>query len=171
MVYLSLIAICFSWCRLLRKNRVRGNDTPDPVLELSGSSLRVYMLLLSERRPMSIREIQRRVGFRSPNSARHHLERLYNMGFIRKTRNGYVAIKPRSSILDLVFMMKGKILPRILYVDLLAALLLIGYIVIYHSSLNVFVIGSFIAIIAALTIELHRIHNRLKKLIERVKNS
>lgn len=155
----------------MRKDEIWGNDTPDPVLELSGSSLRVYMLLLSEKKPMSIREIQRRVGFRSPNSARHHLERLYNMGFIRKTRNGYVAIKPKSSILDLVFMIKGKILPRILYVDLLATLLLIGYIVIYHSLLNIFVVSSFVTIIVALTFELYRIHNRLKKLIERVKNS
>ncbi len=155
----------------MRKDKIWGNDAPDPVFELSGSSLRVYMLLLSERKPMSVREIQRRVGFRSPNSARHHLERLYNMGFIRKTRNGYVAIKPRSSILDLVFMMKGKILPRIIYVDLLAILLLIGYIVIYHSSLNIFVVSSFTTIIATLTFELYRIHNRLKKLIERVKNS
>ena len=155
----------------MRRDKKSENDGLDPILELSGSSLRVYMLLLSEKKPMSIREIQRRVGFRSPNSARHHLERLYNMGFIRKTRNGYIAVKPRSSILDLVIMIKGKIFPRLLYVDLLAVFLLIGYIVMYHSSLNLFVIGSFGAIISVLSYELYRIYSRLKKLIERIRNS
>ncbi len=50
--------------------------------ELGDTALRVYLLLVSEGRPMSIREVQRSLSLSSPPGvAYHHLERLRSLGW------------------------------------------------------------------------------------------
>ncbi|WP_054856664.1 helix-turn-helix domain-containing protein [Vulcanisaeta sp. JCM 16159] len=45
-------------------------------VSLSETALRIYLLLIREDKPMSIREIQRALGLSSPGQVYHHLERL-----------------------------------------------------------------------------------------------
>ncbi len=82
------------------------------MIDLSGSSLEVYMALMSSHRPLTIREIQRMVGFKSPNSVRHHLEKLISMGYVKRASMGYVAVRPKKSLLDVLIVLRGLILPR-----------------------------------------------------------
>ncbi len=83
----------------------------DPLEELSGTALRVYLLLLLEGRPMGVREVQRRLGLRSPSTARHHLERLRGLGLVEYTGEGYVARPPRTGLLASFTIVKGRLLP------------------------------------------------------------
>ncbi len=87
-------------------------EAEDPVSSLAGSSLRVYILLLSSDRPLGVREVQRRIGFKSPSTARHHLERLVDLGLAYKTGGGYMAKRPREGFLAAYIIFKGRILPR-----------------------------------------------------------
>ncbi|MEB3755371.1 MAG: hypothetical protein GSR79_00700, partial [Desulfurococcales archaeon] len=61
-----------------------NRTSSDPLLATGGTSLRVYLYLLQVNRPIGIRELQRSMGFKSPTTARHHLERLVDLGLVEK---------------------------------------------------------------------------------------
>ncbi len=55
--------------------------------------------------------MQRALGFKSPSTARHHLERLVELGLAEKTSEGYVALHPRGLLGEYV-LVRGRIVPR-----------------------------------------------------------
>lgn len=110
----------------------------DPLLALSGSSLQVYLILLSSRRPLGIREVQRRAGFKSPNSARHHLDKLVEKGFAYRVDDGYVAVKPRGSLISSFIVIRNVMLPKIFFYALASSLFLITYVVLRIKSIDPF---------------------------------
>ncbi len=88
-----------------------GEDGRDPLVELSGTALRVYLYLYRLNKPVSPRELQRAMGFRSVSTAYHHLERLAQLGLVEKKGEGYVAKKPRG-LLGIYVRIGGRLLPR-----------------------------------------------------------
>ena len=120
---------------LLRRTR---KSVRDPLLALSGSSLQVYLILLSSKRPLGIREVQRRAGFKSPNSARHHLDKLIEQGFAYRVDDGYVAIKPRGSLISSFIIIRNIMFPKMFFYALASSLFLIAYIVLRIESIDPF---------------------------------
>jgi len=55
---------------------------------LRGKAWKVYWLLLKSDRPMSVREVQKALGFSSPSVAQHHLEQLHELGLVQKQEVG-----------------------------------------------------------------------------------
>ncbi len=100
----------------------------DPLVELSGTALKIYMLLLRSKRPLGVREVQRLIGLKSPSTARHHLERLVELNLAKKNMNGYTAIIPRRSIFTTYIIVKGYILPRSLSIAVFSLTSFILYI-------------------------------------------
>lgn len=90
---------------------MRGRGDRDPIETLAGTSLEVYLYLLEKEGPAGVREVQRALGFRSPSTARHHLERLVELGLARKTSEGYIALPPKGLLSNYVIV-KGRLLPR-----------------------------------------------------------
>lgn len=84
----------------------------DPLLELSGTALRAYMLLPRSRRPMGVRGLQRRLGLRSPSTAQHRLERLVELGLARRVEGGYLAEPPKTGLLRAYILVRGRLVPR-----------------------------------------------------------
>lgn len=91
-----------------------GRGDRDPVEALAGTGLEVYLYLLEKGGPAGVREVQRAMGFRSPSTARHHLERLVELGLARRTSEGYVALPPRG-LLSNYIVVRGRLLPRALF--------------------------------------------------------
>jgi len=120
---------------LLRRTR---KTIRDPLLALSGSSLQVYLILLSSKRPLGIREVQRRAGFKSPNSARHHLDKLIEQGFAYRVDDGYVAIKPRGSLISSFIIIRNIMFPKMFFYALASSLFLIAYVVLRMESIDPF---------------------------------
>ena len=85
----------------------------DPLVALSGTALRVYLYMLKRGEPVTPREIQKAMGFRSISTAYHHLERLASMGLVEKRGEGYVARRPRG-LLGLYLRLHGRLIPRLL---------------------------------------------------------
>ncbi len=117
---------------LLSRARRIIREEKDPIIDLSGSSLNVYVALASANRPLTIREIQKLVGFKSPNSVRHHLEKLISLGYVKRAELGYIAVKPSRSLLNTIVFIKGHVLPRQVFTFLSALLLTIMYIVVKY---------------------------------------
>ena len=88
-----------------------GEEERDPIEALGGTALRVYLYLLLRGRPVGVRELQRRMGFASPSTARHHLERLAALGLVERTRDGYLARPPRRGLLRLFLAARGRLVP------------------------------------------------------------
>jgi len=55
---------------------------------LRGKDWKVYWLLLKNGRSLSIREVQKALHFSSPSVAQHHLERLRQLGLVKKHDTG-----------------------------------------------------------------------------------
>ena len=86
----------------------------DPLQALGGTSLRVYLYLLTRRGPVGVREVQRALGFRSPSTARHHLERLVSLGLASRDDRGYRARRP-TGILSGYILVAGRLVPKMLF--------------------------------------------------------
>ena len=83
----------------------------DPIEALGGTALRVYLYLLTAGRPVGVRELQRALGFKSPSTARHHLERLVNLGLAERGPRGYRAVRPHGILAEYV-VVSGRMIPR-----------------------------------------------------------
>lgn len=83
----------------------------DNEVKLGDTALRIYLLLLRENKPLSIREVQRMLDLSSPGVAYHHLERLRRLGLVEKDTDGYRAVR-RGGVVEGVVIMGSSILPR-----------------------------------------------------------
>jgi predicted DNA-binding transcriptional regulator len=94
--------------------------------QLKGNSLKVYMFLLkSPSGSVGIREIQRALKFSSPTLAQYHLEKLRELGLIRKESTEYVlASDVKVGVLRQFYRLGTVLVPRfVLYAVLFTVLL------------------------------------------------
>lgn len=90
---------------------------------LTLAMLRVYAIFLREGRPLGVRELQRLAGFKSPSTAKYHIDRLLEAGLLRRVGEGYVATGEKPAFLALYTALRGVLIPRALPL----AAFLIGY--------------------------------------------
>ncbi|MBO3839889.1 MAG: hypothetical protein QXN75_01530 [Thermoproteota archaeon] len=57
---------------------------------LKGKTLLVYHYMLRKSRPLSVREVQAGLRFKTPSQAFYHLNRLQSVGLIELQKEGYV---------------------------------------------------------------------------------
>jgi DNA-binding transcriptional ArsR family regulator len=57
--------------------------------QLKGTTLRVYWEIFKSPKPMGVREVQRLIRFSSPSTALYHLEKLRELGVVRKDEYGH----------------------------------------------------------------------------------
>ena len=101
--------------------------------QLKGNTLKVYMFLLkSASGSVGIREVRRALKFSSPTLAQYHLEKLRELGLIRKESTEYVlASDVKVGVLRQFYRFGTFLVPRfVLYAVLFTALLgFLGFIV------------------------------------------
>ena len=99
----------------------------DVAAELQGNTLRVYwMLLTSQAESVGPRDIQRKLGFSSPNLAVYHLDKLVELGLAEKTADGYQLKRIVDvGVLRQFMRIRGVIVPRqVFYASLWTTLLM-----------------------------------------------
>ena len=84
--------------------------------KLSGTTLKVYYVLLKERNQLSLRDIQRKARLSSASLALHHLDKLKDLDLVKMNPHGgyYVSKEVRVGILRFFIGRRGLILPRYL---------------------------------------------------------
>ncbi len=60
--------------------------------QLSATSLKIYLHLLEQNKPQGPREITRALNLSSPSIAHYHLRKLEELGLVKKTPDGYIAV-------------------------------------------------------------------------------
>jgi len=98
--------------------------------ELKGNTLRVYWVLLkSSSGIVGVREVQRSLGFSSPALAAYHLEKLKELGLVRKDNSEYRLVREvRVGVLKQFTKIGAFMLPRYIFYAAMFTTLLIYYI-------------------------------------------
>ncbi|MFX1416278.1 MAG: hypothetical protein ACFFC0_05675 [Promethearchaeota archaeon] len=96
------------------------NTTDEKLIdpELRGNTLRVYWYMLTQNRPVGVREVQRSIGMSSPSVASHHLSKLESLELVEKlSDNTYeVGRVVKVGVLRNFMAFRGRFLPRYMFV-------------------------------------------------------
>jgi hypothetical protein len=108
-----------------------GRDQQAIESELKGTTLRVYWEVFKSPKPVGVREMQRLIHFSSPSTALYHLEKLRELGVVRKDEYGHYEsvgeIKPSQFRM---FLRIGKImLPRFVFYAVFFVAAVVMYVV------------------------------------------
>ena len=111
--------------------------------ELRGRTLRTYLFMLKNAKPVGVRELQRALGLSSPSVAYHHLDKLIRMGLIEKDQYGeYTLVKSANVDVLQAFTQVGKLfVPRFAFYAVFFTTILVGYLLIFRGDLNLFAIA------------------------------
>ena len=124
----------------------------DPDSELRGRTLRAYLFILKNSKPVGVRELQRSLGLSSPSVAYHHLDKLMRLGLIDKNQYGeYTVVKNANVNVLQAFTQVGRLLvPRFIFYAVFFTTLLLGYVLSFQQNVNFFAIafGVFASIFA-----------------------
>jgi hypothetical protein len=119
--------------------RMGEESDPDISLrDLQGNTLIVYWFLLRSDKTYSAREIQRKTGISSSSLALHHLNKLIDLGLVKKDNYGEysVARKVNPGLLSL-FSGKGRsFMPRFVFYAAFSIGLLLSSIYLFYYRLS-----------------------------------
>jgi len=110
--------------------------------KLTGKMLKIYLYMLKKGENIGITEIQRALGFKSPSHVSYYLDKLIELGLVRKDERGsYSLIKDVKIGVLSQFIRVGKLmLPRYLFYASFVTSMLITYIIRFFNSLDPFVL-------------------------------
>jgi len=101
--------------------------------ELKGKTLLVYWYLLQQpTHTVGVREVQRSLNFSSPSIAVHHLQKLENLGLIKKKGTGEYVLEEevKVGILRFFTRMGSFLVPRYLFYSVLFTTMLATYLIV-----------------------------------------
>jgi len=107
--------------------------------KLKGTTLRVYWHLLRSGKPTSIRRVQRELGLSSPSVASYHLEKLLDMGLVRRNSMGDYELGKTVSleVLSSFVRISQLMIPRYVFYTIFFFTLLIVFLVEYAPTLSI----------------------------------
>ena len=125
------------------KKQTKTNiDPADIDSTLKGRTLKTYLFMIKNSKPIGVRELQRNLGLSSPSVAYHHLEKLERMGLVEKNQYGeYVVLTNVDvSVLQAFSHIGSLLIPRFTFYAMLFTTLLVGYLLLYGTNSNIFAI-------------------------------
>ncbi|MGQ4892935.1 MAG: winged helix-turn-helix domain-containing protein [Candidatus Njordarchaeia archaeon] len=85
----------------------------EPTVEPSGKTLSIYLYMLMVRKPVGIREIQKKLNFSTPSLVHYHINKLIDAGLVKQVASKYVISKTvKVGILKHFIFLGSKIVPR-----------------------------------------------------------
>ena len=106
---------------------------------LKGKTFLVYLYLLrhSDKEGVGVREVQRALKFSSPSVGSYHLQKLVDLGLVKKELGQYhLAREVRVGLLRHFVMIGRFMLPRYLFYAVLISTMLLTYILQFHQTLS-----------------------------------
>ncbi|MFX1565993.1 MAG: hypothetical protein ACFFCH_08395 [Promethearchaeota archaeon] len=105
--------------------------------ELRGRTLRVYFELLSAKDPVGPRKLQRKLGLSSPSLAAYHLDKLVDLGLVRRDRGEYTVEEAvQVGVLKQFIWVGRRALPRQLFYAAFFTTALVIFVVVYPQYLT-----------------------------------
>lgn len=110
-------------------------DTDDG--RLRGRTLKVYLYVVKEHRPVGARDVMRGARLSSPSVAYRHLQKLETMGLLMKNEHGNYIEKEKATVRGYVWVGRSLIPNPLVYSLIFLGILLIEFIVLaIHLSVE-----------------------------------
>lgn len=139
-----------------------GSNNSDIEQQLKGKTLQVYMYMIRRKEPVGVREVQRDLDFSSPSVANYHIDKLLHLALVGQDEYGryYILQKVQVGVLQAFVNIGGIAVPRLTFFAAFFTTMLIAYVVLNFSNLDVFAIGFAVAGAFAFWIETLRIWSK-----------
>jgi len=130
--------------------------------ELRGKTLKIYLHMLKQGRPMGVREIQRDLQLSSPSVAFHHIEKMVRLGVLEQDKLGnYVIAKKVDPGILQAFVNVGRFsLPRVGFYAVFFSTIAVAYFLSNLSFLDVYALIGTVGGAAVFWYELLRLWRR-----------
>lgn len=111
--------------------------------QLKGKTLQVYMYMIRKKDPVGVREVQRDLAFSSPSVANYHIEKLIALALISQDEYGryFVVQKVQVGVLQAFVNIGGLAVPRLSFFAAFFTTMLMAYIALNMTDLNIYAIG------------------------------
>jgi len=105
--------------------------------------LKIYWLMLTQDRPLGVREIQRSLSAASPSGILHHLDRLKAAGLVSQDEHGrYQLLKKIDVGILEAFSRVGRFwLPRFTFYSVFFSTVLVIYLVLFGEEANIYALS------------------------------
>ena len=130
--------------------------------ELRGKTLKIYLYMLRQGKPVGVREVQRDLQLSSPSVAFHHIEKMVRLGVVEQDPLGnYVIAKKVDPGILQAFVNVGKFsLPRVGFYAVFFSTIAVAYVLTNLDLLDVYALIGTIGGAAVFWYELLRIWKR-----------
>jgi hypothetical protein len=97
--------------------------------QISGTTWDVYLYILTAKDPVGVRDIWRTLEFSSPSLAQYHVNKLLALNLLHQTPDGKYVVKEKEQIeaLRSFVLLRGKLIPRLVFYGALIAGVLAAY--------------------------------------------
>ncbi len=98
---------------------------------ISGTTWDIYLHILTSNEPVGVRDVWRTLKLSSPSLAQYHINKLLDMELLVHTKDGKYSVKENEKIeaLRSFVLLKGKLVPRLVFYGALIAGVLAAYLV------------------------------------------
>jgi predicted DNA-binding transcriptional regulator len=130
--------------------------------ELRGKTLKIYLYMLRQGKPVGVREVQRDLQLSSPSVAFHHIEKMVRLGVVEQDQLGnYVIAKKVDPGILQAFVNVGKFsLPRVGFYAVFFSTIAVAYVLSNLDLLDIYALIGTIGGAAVFWYELLRIWRR-----------
>jgi predicted DNA-binding transcriptional regulator len=130
--------------------------------ELRGKTLKIYLYMLRQGKPVGVREVQRDLQLSSPSVAFHHIEKMVRLGVVEQDQLGnYVIAKKVDPGILQAFVNVGKFsLPRVGFYAVFFSTIAVAYVLSNLDLLDVYALIGTLGGAAVFWYELLRIWRR-----------
>jgi len=130
--------------------------------ELRGKTLKIYLYMLRQGKPVGVREVQRDLQLSSPSVAFHHIDKMVRLGVVEQDPLGnYVIAKKVDPGILQAFVNVGKFsLPRVGFYAVFFSTIAVAYVLTNLDLLDVYALIGTIGGAAVFWYELLRIWKR-----------
>ena len=98
---------------------------------LSGTTLDVYLYILTSKDPMGVRDVWRRLKLSSPSLAQYHINKLLNLKLIESTMYGKYRVNAVANVevLKSFVLLGGMLIPRFVFYGAIISGLIASYLI------------------------------------------
>jgi polyferredoxin len=104
--------------------------------DLEGITLNVYLYIVKKRKKVGPREVMKGIGLSSPSVAYRHLQKLEDLGLLKKNRYGEYLVKKKAKVRDHIWI-RQRLLPKMLVYFIIFLGILITEFVVFAIHFNV----------------------------------
>lgn len=144
-----------------------------PFSGVSGTTWEVYLYVLTSREPVGVRDVWRGLRLSSPSLAQYHVNKLLALRLVEQTPDGRYAVAETGRVEALrgFVLLRGRLIPRLVFYGALVSGLLLAYLLLWPLNWDfrdLAVLAVALLSASAFFYEAYQQHRSLRKIVQKV---